>query len=169
MSMSIPILFLIIVLLIAAISDVRFHKIPNWLTYSAMAGAVIYHTSVKGFGGFLFSGGGLGVGIFILIVPFFMGGMGAGEVKLLGAVGGLLGPEGVLTSFLFAAIIGGIYALTLLGFHGFLKEWTERHWAILKALIFRKDLIYSPLPARPEKLKLCYGLVIGLGTLISLI
>ena len=80
-----------------------------------------------------------------------------------------MGPEGVLTSFLFAAIIGGIYALTLLGFHGFLEEWIKRHWAILRALIFQKELAYLPVPARPDKFKLCYGLIIGLGTLISII
>ena len=92
-------LFLTIVLLIAVISDIRLHKIPNWLTYPAMMGAIIYHTSTRGIGGFLYSVEGVGAGFAVLIIFYLMGGMGAGDVKLMGAVGGLLGPKGVLDGF----------------------------------------------------------------------
>jgi prepilin peptidase CpaA len=160
-------LFLTIVLLIAVISDIRLHKIPNWLTYPAMMGAIIYHTSTRGIGGFLYSVEGVGAGFAVLIIFYLMGGMGAGDVKLMGAVGGLLGPKGVFTAFVFTAIMGGLYALALLTFHGHLKETAKRYGAILKTFMLTKELIYTA-PAKFEKKpRLCYGVAIALGTLIS--
>jgi prepilin peptidase CpaA len=160
-------LFLTIVLLIAVISDIRLHKIPNWLTYPAMMGAIIYHTSTRGIGGFLYSVEGVGAGFAVLIIFYLMGGMGAGDVKLMGAVGGLLGPKGVFTAFVFTAIMGGLYALALLTFHGHLKKTAKRYGAILKTFMLTKELIYTA-PAKFEKKpRLCYGVAIALGTLIS--
>jgi len=162
-------LFFSLVLLMAAVSDFRFHKIPNWLTYSAVIVAVVYHTSMKGFEGFLFSVEGVGVGIAVLVIPYLVGGMGAGDAKLMGAVGGLLGPKGVFMAFLFIAIIGGIYALALLTLHGYLRELAQRYVGILRTFILTQKFIYIP-PSKKEKgPRLCYGVAIALGTLISFV
>lgn len=133
-----------------------------------MIGAVIYHACTKGVGGFLLSIEGVGVGIGLLIVLYLMGGMGAGDAKLMGAVGGLLGPKGVFIAFLFTAMIGGIYALVLLTLHGYAKETAKRFGTILKTFIFTKEFIYIPSPNREKRPRLCYGVAIALGTLISL-
>ena len=159
---------LTIVLIIAAVTDLRFRKIPNWLTYPTMMVGIAYHTSMNGFSGFLFSLEGLAVGIGVFIVPFLMGGMGAGDAKLMGAVGGLLGPKGVFIAFLFTAIVGGIYAVVLLTLHGHLKETARRYGSLLKTFIFTQKFIYIPPPKREKAPRLCYGLVIASGTLISL-
>jgi len=98
----------------AAISDIRSKRIPNWLTYSAMVLGVGYHIILNGGRGFLFGAEGLLLGIFLLIFFYLAGGMGAGDVKLMGAVGALLGPKGVFIAFLFTALAGGIYAIMLL-------------------------------------------------------
>ena len=162
-------LFLIIILLTAVVSDFGFYKIPNSLTYTAMIVAIVYHTYMKGLAGFLFSIEGIGVGIAIMIIPYLMGGMGAGDAKLMGAVGGLLGPKDAFMAFLYSAIIGGIYALVLLIIHRYLKETAKRYWAILKTFIFTKEFIYIPSPKKEKKPKLCYGVAIALGTLISVV
>lgn len=160
-------LFLTIILLIAAVIDIRFHKIPNWVTFPTMIAAIVGQTSMKGFEGLLFSLEGIGVGIAILIIPYLMGGMGAGDAKLMGAVGGILGPKGVFTAFLFAAIMGGIYAVVLLALHGYLKETAKRYGTILKTFILTQQLVYIPSPTKKEKKpRLYYGLAIGSGTLI---
>lgn len=100
-------LLIICILLIAAANDIRNHRIPNWLTFPAMAGMILFHTGMKGFEGFLFSLEGLGIGIAILILPYLMGGFGAGDVKLMGVVGAALGPKGIFAAFFFTAIAGG--------------------------------------------------------------
>ncbi len=57
------------------------------------------------------STGGLFLGVAFLLPVYLIGGMGAGDVKLMGAVGSILGPQGVFIAFLYSAIAGGLYAL----------------------------------------------------------
>ncbi len=163
----IPFLILISVLLVGAVIDIRFHKILNWLTYPAMIMGVTYHSLTKGYDGFLFSIGGVAIGIAVLIGLFLMGRMGAGDVKFMGAVGGLIGPRGVLVAFLFAAIVGGIYALLLWASHKYLKKTVKRYEANLKTFIFAKQFTYTPKTEKGEKPKLRYGVAIAVGTMIS--
>ena len=108
---------LFVVLVIASVSDWRDQKIPNILTLPCFLVAPAYHAWVNGWGGFLFSAGGIGLGIGLLILPYLMGGMGAGDAKLMGAVGGFIGPKAVLYAFAFTAIAGGVYALLLIVLH----------------------------------------------------
>jgi len=105
------IIFLSAVLIVASVNDLRFQKIPNLLTYPAMVVALVYHFVMNGLDGLLFSAGGLALGIAVFILPYLMGGMGAGDAKLMGTVGAILGARGVFIAFLFTAIIGGVYAL----------------------------------------------------------
>jgi prepilin peptidase CpaA len=165
----IPLPYLGIALLIATVSDIRFHRIPNWLTYPTMAVATVYHAGMRGFEGFLFSMEGIIVGIAVLIVPFLMGGMGAGDAKLMGAVGGWLGPKDVFVAFLFSAIVGGIYALGLLILRGDIKETAKRYIATLKTFILTREFICISSRTGEKMPKLCYGLVIAAGTLISVV
>src|SRR4030042_3319596 len=101
---SCPFFLCTAVLIIAAVNDIRVQKIPNWLTSPAMAVGIIYHTGLKGLEGFIFSWGGIGVGIVVMIGFYLVGGTGAGDVKLMGAVGGFLGPKGGFLVFLLPAI-----------------------------------------------------------------
>jgi len=164
----IPYSLLIAVLIIAAIYDLLFHKIPNWLTYPTILIGIFYYIGIKGVEGFLFSIGGIAVGTATLIIPYLLGGTGAGDVKLLGAVGSLLGPKGVFVAFILTSIVGGIYALILLTCHGYLKEIIKRYGSMLKALVLTKRFIYIPSSHKKEKPKLCYGVAIALGTIISI-
>ena len=159
--------FLTIVLIIGAVTDIRIRKIPNWLTFSTMIVAVAYHTGMEGIQGFLFCLEGIGVGIALLIIPYLMGGMGAADAKLMGAVGGLLGPRGAFFALIFTGIVGGIYALALLTLHGCLRETARRYGRILKTFALTRQYIHIPSPERDKKPRLCYGVAIALGTLLS--
>jgi len=154
-------------LFIAAIHDIEFHKIPNWLTYPTMMIGIVGHTWTNGLEGLLFSVSGVGVGVAVLIIPYLLGGMGAGDTKLMGAVGSLLGPRAAFVAFIFTGLIGGIYALVILARYGNLKSTFKRYGIILKTFFFTQKLIYIP-PSREEmKPKLCYGVAIAVGTLLS--
>jgi len=83
------------------------------LTLPAAIGGVLYHIFLSGLSvGFFFSFKGLFLGLGILFIPFVLGGMGGGDVKLLGAVGCWLGASGVFNLFLYGALIGGVVAIT---------------------------------------------------------
>ncbi|MFP3361714.1 A24 family peptidase, partial [Planococcus sp. SIMBA_143] len=71
------------VLLISFITDVRNRRILNSVTFPAMGIGLLYYTMTLGLEGFLFSGAGLLVGFALLLIPYLLGGMGAGDVKLL--------------------------------------------------------------------------------------
>jgi prepilin peptidase CpaA len=94
--------------------DLKRHRIPNLLTLPACLAGVLYHILSSGFAsGLLFSMKGLALGLAILIIPFLIGGMGGGDVKLLAALGSWLGPAGVFNLFLYGALAGGVIALIM--------------------------------------------------------
>ncbi len=160
------IIFLSCILVIAAIIDVWIQKIPNLLTFPTMVVALVYHCVTNGWDGLLFSAEGLALGSALFIIPYLMGGMGAGDAKLMGAVGALIGPKGVLFASLFTAVAGGGYALLLLliGFKYF-KGFIVRNAITLKTFAFTGQLIPIPADENEKKPRLCYGLAIALGTL----
>ena len=161
-------IFLSGVLIAAAANDLRFQKIPNLLTYPAMAVALVYHFVMNGLDGLLFSTAGLALGIAILIIPYLMGGMGAGDAKLMGTVGAILGARGVFIAFLFTAIIGGVYALiVVLIKRQHFKGFFTKQAATLKTFIFTKQFIPIQGDQNEKKPKLCYGIAIAIGTLFS--
>jgi len=160
-----PIIFLSALLITAAIIDLRTQKIPNIITYPSMLIALTYHTMVNGIKGLLFSAGGIGIGIGLLIVPYLMGAMGAGDAKLMGAIGGILGAKAVIYAFFLIAAVGGIYALILLviyrsNFKGFLREQFEK---IISFILTRKSIPDTG-ESNKSRPRLCYGLAIAIGT-----
>lgn len=99
------------VLMLATIWDLKTRRIPNFITLPTIILGLIINTYYQGLGGAKNSLLGLLLGVVLLILPFALRGMGAGDVKLLAAVGALNGPSFVLYTFLYGAIAGGILAL----------------------------------------------------------
>jgi len=160
-----PITFLAVTLIVSAVIDLRTQKIPNLITYPAIAIALAYHAVLGGVDSLLFSLTGLAVGIGLLLPPYLMGGMGAGDAKLMGAVGGMIGAKGVIYAFLCTAIVGGIYALVLIlvrrsYFSGFFTKQLTTLWNF----ILTRKYILDPTESGKNKIRLCYGLAIALGT-----
>jgi len=166
---SLMYLMLLPILIIAAITDFRSRIIPNWLTLPAIVGGLAYHTAVNGLSGFIFGLEGVLLGFALLISFFLAGGMGAGDVKLLGAVGSLLGPKGVFLVFLYTAIAGGIIALALLWWRGCLTVTIKRYMTILKTFLITRRIFYMPPEEKQDLPALCYGVVIGLGTIFYIL
>jgi len=160
------IIFLGIVLAVALVTDLRFQKIPNLLTFPAMVTALCYHMATGGLSGFLFSGGGMLLGIAVFIIPFLLGGMGAGDAKLLGAVGATIGPKGVFIAAVLTCLFGGIYALIIIIIRRELSaDILRRWWASLKLTIYTGKVVIVPANKKEKQPKLCYGIAIVAGTL----
>jgi prepilin peptidase CpaA len=161
-----PIIFyLVAIILTASIFDILTFKIPNWLTYPALAVGISYFTITRGgYEGFIFSLAGAAAGFGLLILPYMIGGTGAGDVKLMGAVGSFLGAQAIFMVFIFSCILGGAYALFLLASKGLLLSTFKRYGRILWCLILTHKLIYIPPTIKEKALKLRFGLAIALGT-----
>ena len=154
---------------VAAMTDIRSRRIPNWLTYSAMLLGVGHHTLANGVQGLLFSAGGLFLGLALLIVFYLAGGMGAGDVKLMGAVGALLGPKGVFIAFIFTALVGGIYAIILLLVRFRVTGTAIRLSTMFSSLQYGTGLTSLSADQTRKMPVLNYGVAIALGVFLSII
>ncbi len=152
-------------LLIAAFTDIRESRIPNWLTGSLAFFGVSVHTIVDGWPGFLFSVQGMAIGLLCLIFFYIKGGMGAGDVKLLAAIGAVLGTVQVVYAFCFAALLGGGYSFMLLVATGGFRHLWER-LNLFFTMLLCSGTVNSAKAATNAEPKLRYALVLGLGTVI---
>ena len=118
---------LIIVLLICLITDIKSRKIYNKILLPSLIAALLLNIFNFGLNGLVDSVLGLLLGFGILLIPYLMGGMGAGDVKLLSVIGAFKGPMFVFTTAIYMALVGGligiIIALYKSGFLRKLKNW----------------------------------------------
>src|SRR6266700_502919 len=98
----------------AALTDLRTRRIGNRFILTATAIGLLINVATAGWEGARQSGLGWLVGVGFLLVPFVFGTLGAGDVKLLAAVGAWEGPRFVLLAAVFACVIGGVWAIAYL-------------------------------------------------------
>jgi len=162
---SIVIVAISCIMVAAVCTDLRSRKIPNRLTFSAIVFMLAYYSTAYGLAGCWFSVKGLLLGTGILLPVYLMGGVGAGDAKLMGAVGAALGMKGVFTVFLFTAVIGGLYALVLMLFrYKQCKELLERSALMMKVLVYSKRFVFISGAQNGNAPKLCYAIPIAFGT-----
>ncbi|VFQ46167.1 A24 family peptidase [Desulfoluna butyratoxydans] len=95
----------------ALCTDLQERVIPNTLTLSAALGGLAFHTLQSGAPGALWSVQGALTGLACLFIPFVLGGVGGGDVKLLVATGTWVGAYALFSIFLYGAMAGGTMAL----------------------------------------------------------
>ncbi len=147
----------------ATVSDLRYSRIPNWLTYPGLAVGISYFTITNEYAGFSFSAAGALVGFALLLLPYILGGTGAGDVKLLAAVGSFLGPEGVFETFLVSCAVGGLCGLMVLVYNRSLAKTLKRYFLMVKTFIFTFKFFYIHPDEREKAYKVPYGFAIALG------
>lgn len=101
----------LVLAVVCMVTDLRHRRIPNVFTFPAALlglGLGFWH---GGWGGLLNSLYGLAAGFALMIIPYYVGGMGAGDVKLMAALGALIGFPVIVQVFLYTALIGGVMAL----------------------------------------------------------
>jgi len=148
-----PVVVVLVATLVAGIIDVRKFTIPNFLTLPLLLAGVIYHMVIGGIGhGWAGAGSGLAgsllgvlVGLSLLMTFHLLGGIGAGDVKLLAGVGAWLGWGPTLYVFLASSLAAGAYALFMLLFMKGALAWHgtsgERVEATVKQANRRRRLI----------------------------
>jgi prepilin peptidase CpaA len=162
-------IILIALLTICLYTDIKFKKIYNKYLVPAVVLALAINLYFGGFEGALESIKGLLLGMGLLFIPFALGGMGAGDVKLMGVVGALKGPEFVWVAFLASAMAGGILAIGEMLKSGQLKQRLLSIWYTLLSLIGivpRINLLGTLQDIRPYK-AVPYGAAITIGTVIT--
>jgi prepilin peptidase CpaA len=153
----------------ACVTDLRTRRIPNALTFGAAALALAFHAVTGGWAGLGSSAGGWLVGV-ALFAPFFvLGGMGAGDVKLLAAIGAWLGPMDAVWTALYTMIAGGLLGLVVSFAAGYLRQAVTNVWLLIG---YWRISGIKPLPqltlASGTGPRLAYSLPVTLGVLVTL-
>jgi prepilin peptidase CpaA len=118
--MSVAQIVSLVLATVACAWDLRTHRIPQVLTFGGALAGLLYHLSMGGWDAGVASAAGWAVGIALFFIPFALGGLGAGDVKLLGAIGAWLGPMNALWVGLYAGAAGGVLALFVALTNGYL-------------------------------------------------
>ena len=165
-------ILLVTLVLIAAVFDVRFRRVPNWLALSGIVLGFVLNMFLFGSTGALAALLGGGLAMLIYFPLFVVRGMGAGDVKLMMAIGFIVGPANWLAIFFITAILGGAFALLLVVRSGMLMQTISNVAFILSRLI-RLQAPYRERPdldiGSPKALTLPHGATIAVGCLAFLL
>ena len=158
---------LLIVMVICFITDVLKQKIYNIIVFPSLISAFIINTYIYGLPGLKLSLLGFTAGFAILIVPYLLGGIGAGDVKLLALVGALKGSIFVVNTAFYMAFIGGIIALIIMALNKHTLIFLKKFFSWLSSLLVGVKYKLEIQDAGLSK-KFPYGTAIVIGSLICL-
>lgn len=156
---------------VAAFYDLRYRRIPNWLCLTGLLLGLALNAFLPEWGGWPGSLLGASLALLIYFPLYLLRGMGAGDVKLMAAVGALVGWKFWLVIFFLTAAVGGVAAMALLVSRSQLRRGlSNTGYLIMQLLAFR--LPYAgkeELDVKSEKsVKLPHGVMIAWGSLLFL-
>ncbi len=151
--------------------DYRERRVPNWLNAALALAGLAAQSAYFGWSGLGMGLAGLLVGFGVLIVPWAMHGMGAGDVKLMAAIGAWLGPWLCLLAFVAGALLGGVIAAVMIALAG---KWmhARANMALIATKVSRWDTAFSEFGSARSfgatSSLLPYGIPLTLGTWLLL-
>jgi len=147
--------------------DLKSRRIPNYLTLGAAVAGLAYNFLSHGFPGLADGFLGMLLGFALLILPYIWGGMGAGDVKALAALGAWLGPQLTVYLFCYMGIAGGVIAVGYLAWQGILWGKIKQGWTFLLNLILCRQC-GAPKPPSADQLTegIPYGVAIAVGMVV---
>lgn len=148
---------------IAVVSDLRHHRISNFLVLSGLFLGVSCQASSSGLVGVGYALLGSLIGFAVFLPMYALGGMAAGDVKLMAMVGTFLTPYNALWAAFFSLISGGLCGVLVVFMCGQTKQTVGRYW-----LMWRARAYFSPAADEVAGKPFAYSVAILLGTLTSL-
>jgi prepilin peptidase CpaA len=156
------------ILIVAAIIDGRLLKVPNWLTFPLVLAGWSAAAFCGGFNGLAWSMAGTLVGLGLLLPAYAIGGMGAGDVKLMAGVGAWIGATATFYAFCVSSVVGGVIAIAMVLCRGRWQHHFQQFFKIVdEILVIRNPDTLSTIAAerKSSMMLLPYGIPIALGTI----
>lgn len=155
--------------ILASVTDMRSHRIPNALTFAAAAAALLFHSTAPAGMGIGAGLVGLIAGLAIFFPLFALGAMGAGDVKLMAALGAWMGWQPIIFVALYGAVAGGVLALVVAARH----RYTRTAVTNVRTLLTHWWLVgIKPLPALTLEsgtaMRLPYAFPILVGVVVTI-
>ena len=153
---------------VATFTDIRSRRIPNWLVFPFLLAGLTVSTFLHGWHGLGQSAAGAGLALLVFGIFFWMGGMGAGDVKLCAAVGAWIGPQQLVVAMVVTGLAGGVMALVWAIAGGFLGDLFRGTGDLIFGL-GKRGLRRDPdlTLANPLRRRMPYAPAIAIGTLVS--
>ena len=158
-----PTLIVLAVVCVATFTDLRSRRIPNWLVLPFFVVGVAVSCFLHGWHGLGHSLGGAGLGLLLYGILFFMGGMGAGDVKLCAAIGAWIGPRQLIYRPGIHRFGGGSDGIGL----GGVGRVPEGAFSAHRRLAFGSKERGEAVLTNPLRRKMPYAPAIAIGTFIS--
>lgn len=166
-----PIWVVSVTLIVAAVIDGYKLKVPNWLTFPMIISGWVYsaaYSPFAGWEGLMYSLVGTVVGLALLMPAYAIGGMGAGDVKLLAGIGAWVWGTVTLWAFALSAIVGGVIAVGMVLVQRRWGKHQTQFWMICNEILTVKDpekLSAIAAERKSSMLLLPYGIPIAIGTI----
>jgi prepilin peptidase CpaA len=158
-----------VTLVVAAVIDGKKLKVPNYITFPMIISGWVFNTAVYGWEGLGMSLLGTVVGLGLLLPAYAIGGMGAGDVKLLAGVGAWVGGTVTFYAFCVSAIVGGVIAVAMVVCR---RGWTKHKNQFLMILNeiatvgSPSELATIAAERKSSMMLLPYGIPIAIGTIL---
>ena len=169
-----PIWVVSLTLIVAAVIDGIQLKVPNWITFPLIGSGLIYSAVSYAwvgnawYAGLAWSVAGTTLGLALLLPAYAIGGMGAGDVKLLAGVGAWVHCESTLIAFCVSVIVGGLIAVGQIAWNrGFEKHFKQMAFIANEIVTVKNPETLSQIAAQ-RKSSMCllpYGIPICIGTI----
>jgi len=156
------------VAIVAGWLDWRLRRIPNWLTVPALGTGLVINMLAWGWSGTKAALEGAGLGLALLLPFVLMRGLGAGDWKLMGALGAWLGPSRLIVVLLGTVLIAGVMAIGQMIRHRRVKE-TLQHLGILLGILATFGLWgqrHNITLDNPALMKLPFGVAAAVSTVL---
>jgi prepilin peptidase CpaA len=146
--------------------DWRYRRIPNWLTVPGLLAGIAVNTLSAGWTGAKISLLGAGFGLLLLLPFVLVRALGAGDWKLIGALGACLGTRGLIAVLIGSVFIAGVMAIALIVYKGRLRESLRNIGHMLGAFATLR------LPGRevsldnPDAVKIPFGVAVAVTVLL---
>lgn len=147
-------------------TDLKYRKIFNGVLLPVLTVGICLNAWFSGIPGLIKSGQGFLLGLALLFIPFILGGIGAGDVKLLAVMGAVKGPEFVFYSFFGMALAGGVFALTFLIYRGRLLKVVRDLMSALGITLSTRFKVV-PFMDNNEENMVPYGVAIVAGAMVA--
>src|ERR1700675_4730800 len=159
--------FVLTLTFIAAAVDWRTRKIPNWLTVPGILAGITLRTVISGWPGAKASLEGVGLALALLLPLVLLRGLGAGDWKLMGAVGAFLGPVMFLFVLVGSLLVSGLMAIVAMLRAQRVGETLRNMWILVRGF-FSFGLRVNPKISldNPALLKLPFGVAVAVSMLV---
>lgn len=156
------------VVVLASVTDIRSRRIPNWLVFPALIAGIVASGWLHGRDGIGRSLAGSGLAVLFCGLFYWLGGLGAGDLKLCAAVGAWIGPHQLFVAQVATGIVGGIWVLIWALYDGFLADLLRSTGGLVYGWITGKSLRNPEMTIEnPLRRKMPYAPAIAIGTLFS--